>query len=193
MTWRKHVDFLFQTFGESMEAATEDLMNRGRDRESILRFLSENDDAILTPYVLLSILLDRHEIVRLSSGSPAERKRAAARRKLLLEELTAYATPTALKRDRRPRTAPLPPEVKRLQAEIRLSKIAQARALAELAFLRRGEKKSVAFARFAAKLGAVAPEPEAAYPSRAAQRAEQRARKKAGEAPRPRGRPARPR
>ena len=193
MKTRNPVGLLVEALGDRMRAAN-DVLSKARRRDSYLAFLAENDDAIIAPFVILSIHMDRQEISRLSAGSPAERKRAAALRRKLLEEFTAYATPKPLRRVKRsPAAAPLSPEAKRLQAEIRLNKLAQARALAELAFLRRGEKKAVAFARFAERLGAVAPESGAALPSRAAQRAEQRARKKAGEAPRPRGRPARPR
>lgn len=190
---RNAVRLLVEVLGDRMRAAN-DVLSKARGRGSYLAFLAENDDAILAPFAILSIHGDRREIARLSAGSPAERKRAAALRRKLLEEFTAYATPKPLRHVKRsPAAAPLAPEVKQLQAQIRLHKLAQARALAELAFLRRGEKKAVAFARFAAKLGAVAPEASATRTSRAPQRAEQRARKKAGEPPRPRGRPPRPR
>lgn len=180
------LDVLVACLGDRMLAANAALLARQRGRASFLAFLSDDDDAILAPFVLLSIHMDRQEVSRLAGGTPAERKRAAAYRRKLLEELTAYATPKAARRKPRGEQPKLPAEQKHLRFEI-------ARTRALLDFLERGEKVSVALARHAAELGVVAPKPEAKYPSRAAQRAEQRRRKKAGEPPRPRGRPARPR
>ena len=187
------VDWLVEVLGGRMLAAHEAARNRPRTWNDLLEFMASNDDAILAPHVLLSIHMDREEISRLSHGSAADRKRAALKRRMLIEQLTAYATPSALRPKRRGKRPQLPPEAKRLRAALRRAKLEQARALAELAFLRHGEKKAVAFARFATELGGVAPKPDATFTSRAAQRAEGRARKKAGEPPRPRGRPARPR
>lgn len=150
-----------------------------RSLQSLVEFVAEEDDSILAPSVLIAILTLRSALSRMVKGSPQERRHSVHLRRLLEKLLLAYARPAPSS------------ETKRLEKSIRME---TARTAALLDVIKNGEKLTVALARAAAKYGVAKSKPDAnPWTSRAEQRAEQRLRKKAGEPPRPRGRPPRPR
>lgn len=172
---KRTVESFVDEYGERMAAANE-AFHRVRDAEwpAIAAFFAENNDALLAPDALAMLVSARHAVAY-GASTPQQRESARLAKRMLLALFGEYVTP------------------KRVTPELKLAGMRLARAEAAVDAIRTGEKLSVALARRAAEAGVVTPNPGAAYPSRAAQRAEQRARKKAGEPPRPRGRPARPR
>ncbi len=182
---RSSLETFIDRYGALMQHAHADFEEHvaGKDWGAVLDFFRENDHALLAPDALHFIFTTRTRICLLAKGNAEERKQSAALSRELLELLTVYATP-------KPSRAMQTAEANMKQA-IAGVKMAIARTAALLDYVNTGEKQSVALARHAAEIGLVKPKPNATATSRAVQRAEQRARKKAGEPPRRRGRPPR--
>lgn len=148
------------------------------DLLNMREFISESDDAIFAPSVILALITLRESVRRLSRGNAQEKVAAVPVRRRLEKLLLAYARPGPSRETRRAFTG------------LKLD-LVRMNATADVVLT--GGKLGVALARHAADVGAVAQKGSTTRVSRAVQRAEQRERKQAGQPPRPRGRPARPR